>query len=128
MEPTQPFLLLNKLLPYPQAEKGKHFKVRIDGIECNRSLPKGIPFVNNKVIETPKNGIIFTDALDEQAFQRVNDIYKVEVESLLGYLVIARNIKNPKNQRFCVVLRQMINERPDKKKLKSKKVKLEAIR
>ncbi|GJS75370.1 hypothetical protein Tco_0725251 [Tanacetum coccineum] len=102
-------------------------KVCIAGLECNRSLPKGIPFVNNKVIETPENGIFFTDALDEQAFQWVSDIHKVEVETLLGYLVMAGNVNTPKNQRFCVLLRQMIDAHPDREKLKSKRVKLEAI-
>ncbi|GJY94593.1 hypothetical protein Tco_0510954 [Tanacetum coccineum] len=92
-----------------------------------KSLPKGIPFVNNKVIETPEHRIFFTDALDEQAFQRVSDIHKVEVETLLGYLVMAGNVNTPENQRFCVLLRQMIDAHPDREKLKSKKVKLEAI-
>nr|GEU43363.1 reverse transcriptase domain-containing protein [Tanacetum cinerariifolium] len=45
-------------------------EVSIAGLECNRSLPEGIPFVNNKIIKTPKHGIFFIDALDEQAFQR----------------------------------------------------------
>ncbi|GKE93923.1 hypothetical protein Tco_1575018, partial [Tanacetum coccineum] len=40
-------------------------EVHITGLECNRSLPKGIPFVNNKVTETLKHEIFFTDALDE---------------------------------------------------------------
>nr|GEY97263.1 protein kinase superfamily protein [Tanacetum cinerariifolium] len=68
-------------------------EVRIDGLECNRSHPKGIQFVNSKVIETLKHGIFFIDAFGNQAFQRVSDIHKVEVESLLWYMVMDGNIK-----------------------------------
>ncbi|GJT42208.1 hypothetical protein Tco_0950923 [Tanacetum coccineum] len=103
-------------------------EVRIADLECNKILPKGIPFVNNKVVETPEHVIFFTDALDEHAFQRVSAIHKVEVETLLGYLVMAGNVNNLNNQRFYVLLRQMIDAHPDREKLKSKKVKLEVIR
>ncbi|GKE68401.1 hypothetical protein Tco_1526473 [Tanacetum coccineum] len=72
-------------------------EVRIAGLECNRSLHEGISLVNNKVIKTPEHGIFFTDAFEEQAFQRVSDIHKVEVETLLGYLVMAGNINAPEN-------------------------------
>ncbi|GJZ21670.1 hypothetical protein Tco_0558709 [Tanacetum coccineum] len=102
-------------------------EVCIAGIECNKSLPEGIHFMNNKVIETPEHEIFFIDAFDEHAFQRVSDIHKVEVETLLGYLVMAGNVKTPENQRFCVLLRQMIDAHPDKERLESKKVKLEVI-
>nr|GEX10856.1 hypothetical protein [Tanacetum cinerariifolium] len=74
----------------------------IPGLECNRSLPEG-------------------------AFQRISDIHKVDVDNFLSYLVMAANINTPKNQRFCVVMRSMIDSHPDKEKLKSNKVKLEAI-
>ncbi|GJU96503.1 hypothetical protein Tco_1321259 [Tanacetum coccineum] len=45
-------------------------------MECNQSLPEGVPFVNNMVIEEPKYRIFFTDILGDQAFQRWNDIHK----------------------------------------------------
>ncbi|GJV53627.1 hypothetical protein Tco_1449368 [Tanacetum coccineum] len=45
-------------------------EVRIASLECNRSLPEGIPLVNKKVIETPEHVIFFIDAFKEQAFQR----------------------------------------------------------
>nr|GFA23819.1 hypothetical protein [Tanacetum cinerariifolium] len=32
-------------------------------LECNRGLPEGVQFVNNKVIEYPKHGILFIDVL-----------------------------------------------------------------
>nr|GEY61392.1 protein kinase superfamily protein [Tanacetum cinerariifolium] len=69
--------------------------VRIASLECNRSLPEGVQFVNNKVIETPRHGIFFIDAFGGKAFQRISDIHKVEVESLLGYMVMAGNISTP---------------------------------
>nr|GEW15387.1 cysteine-rich RLK (receptor-like protein kinase) 8 [Tanacetum cinerariifolium] len=72
-------------------------EIRIAGLECNRSLLEGIQFVNNKVIETHEHIIVFIDVFGDQAFQRASDIHKVEVESLLGYMVMAGNIRTPKN-------------------------------
>ncbi|GKD42724.1 hypothetical protein Tco_1267369 [Tanacetum coccineum] len=79
-------------------------EVRIPELECNRSLPKGVPFVNNLVIEHPKNGLFFIDVFGDEAFQRMNDIHKVLF-----------NIK------------ELIDSHLDKEKLKSKKVKLEVV-
>nr|GEV15439.1 hypothetical protein [Tanacetum cinerariifolium] len=64
------------------------------------SLPEGVPFVNNMVIEEPKYGIFVKDVFGDQAFQRWDDIYK---------------------------LRKLIADHPDQEKLKSRKVKLEAL-
>ncbi|GKA41672.1 hypothetical protein Tco_0734332 [Tanacetum coccineum] len=74
-------------------------KVHIPRLECNRILP-----------------------------ERMSDIHKVDVDTLLGYLVMALNISTPANQRLCALLRSLIESYPDKEMLKSKKVKLEAIR
>nr|GEV17962.1 putative reverse transcriptase domain-containing protein [Tanacetum cinerariifolium] len=52
-----------------------------------------------KVIETPEHGIFFIDAFEEHAFKR----------------------------RFCLLIRSMLDNHRDKERLKSKKVKLEAI-
>ncbi|GJV29427.1 hypothetical protein Tco_1385875 [Tanacetum coccineum] len=102
-------------------------KTRILVLECNISLPEGIPFVNNLVIEQPENGMFFIDVFGDEAFQRMSDIHKVDVETLLTYLVMASNISTPANQRFCLALRSLIESHPDKEKLKSKKVKLKAV-
>ncbi|GJX40770.1 hypothetical protein Tco_0255760 [Tanacetum coccineum] len=129
---------INPSLPLPEQDlslsssrKRKQIElepeVHIAGLECDRSLHEGFQFVNNKVIETPKYEIFFINVFGDEAFQRINDIHKVEVESLLGYIVMAGNINTPRNQRFCVLMRKMIDEHPDKDKLKSKRVKLEAI-
>ncbi|GKA69399.1 hypothetical protein Tco_0775463 [Tanacetum coccineum] len=75
------------------------------------------------VIEQPEDGIFFIDAFGIQAFQRVSDIDKVETETLMGYMVMAGNVWTPENQRFCVRMRKMISECPDKDKLQSKRVK-----
>ncbi|GJX68424.1 hypothetical protein Tco_0304151 [Tanacetum coccineum] len=91
-----------------------------------RSLPEGVPFVNNMVIEEPEYEIFFTDVFDNQAFQRWNDIHKVRVDSLVS-LVIASMIKTQDNARFSLNLRKFIVEHPDQEKLKSKSVKLEAL-
>ncbi|GJV94041.1 hypothetical protein Tco_1541854 [Tanacetum coccineum] len=102
-------------------------EVHIPGIECNRSLPEGVQFVNNKVIEHPENMIFFIDVFGDEAFQRISDINKVDVDTLLSCLVMATNINTPENKRLCAIMRSMIDSHPDKEKLKSKKIKLEAI-
>ncbi|GJS37705.1 retrovirus-related pol polyprotein from transposon TNT 1-94 [Tanacetum coccineum] len=76
-------------------------EVRIAGLECDRSLSEGVKFVNNKVIEIPEHGIFFINAFG--------------------------NIRTPKTQRFCVMMRKMIDECPDKDKLQSKRIRLEAL-
>ncbi|GJS33725.1 hypothetical protein Tco_0532107 [Tanacetum coccineum] len=87
--------------------KRKHMEleheIKVPGLECNRSLPDGVPFVNNMVIEEP------------------------EYDSLVSYLVIDSMVKTQENARFGLKLRKLIAEQPDQKKLQSKKVKLEAL-
>nr|GEU97128.1 hypothetical protein [Tanacetum cinerariifolium] len=55
-------------------KKRKHMelepKIKIPGLECNQTLPKHVPFVNNMVIEEHEHEIFFTDEFDDQAFQR----------------------------------------------------------
>ncbi|GKC47048.1 hypothetical protein Tco_1064770 [Tanacetum coccineum] len=52
--------------------KRKHMKlepeVKVHGLECDRSLPEGVSFVNNMVIEEPEYGIFFTDVFGDHAF------------------------------------------------------------
>ncbi|GJV50627.1 hypothetical protein Tco_1446368 [Tanacetum coccineum] len=52
--------------------KRKHMelepKVKVLRLECTRSLPKGVPFVNHMVIEEPKYGIFFIDVFGDRAF------------------------------------------------------------
>ncbi|GKA47281.1 hypothetical protein Tco_0740164 [Tanacetum coccineum] len=111
--------------------KRKHMelepKVKVHGLECDRSLPKDVPFVNNMVIEEPKYGTFFTDVFGDQAFQRWNDIHKVRLDSLVSYLVMALMVKIEENARFSLKLIKLIADHPDQEKLKSKKVKLEAL-
>nr|GEU50933.1 hypothetical protein [Tanacetum cinerariifolium] len=75
----------------------------------------------------PKYGIFFNDEFGDRAFQRWSDIDKVGMEALLSYLVAASMVKSPENARFSMKLKKLIAEHPDKEKLKSKKVKLEAL-
>ncbi|GJY87630.1 hypothetical protein Tco_0502258 [Tanacetum coccineum] len=111
--------------------KRKHMElepeVKVPGLECNRSLPKGVPFVNHMVIEEPEYGIFFIDVFGDQAFQRWDDIHKVGIDSLVSYLVMASMAKTEENARFSLKLRKMIAGHPDQDKLNSKKVKLEAL-
>ncbi|GJT80230.1 hypothetical protein Tco_1054572 [Tanacetum coccineum] len=88
--------------------KRKHIElepeVKVPGLECNRSFPEGVPFVNN-----------------------MDDIHKVIMESLVSYLVMTLMVKTEENARFSLKLRKLIADHPYQEKLKSKKVKLEAL-
>nr|GEY74342.1 copia protein [Tanacetum cinerariifolium] len=90
-------------------------EIKVRGIECNRSLPEGVSFVNNMVIEEPDYVIFFIDVFGDKAFQRMSDIDKVEVDALLTYLVMASNITTPENTRFYLKLRKLIEGHPDQK-------------
>nr|GEX00007.1 hypothetical protein [Tanacetum cinerariifolium] len=111
--------------------KQKHMELkpetRIPGLECNRALSENVPFINNMVIEEPEYGIFFTDEFGDQAFQRWSDINKVGMEALVSYLVAASMVKSLENARFSMKQRKLIAEHLDQEKLKSKKVKLEAL-
>ncbi|GJW55780.1 hypothetical protein Tco_0099865 [Tanacetum coccineum] len=88
-------------------KKRKHMELepetKIPRLECNRALPEHVPFVNNMVIEEPEHGIFFTDEF------------------------AASMVKSPENARFSLKLKKLIAEHPYQEKLKSKKVKLEAL-
>ncbi|GJZ16098.1 hypothetical protein Tco_0551775 [Tanacetum coccineum] len=120
--------LMNSL---SRRKKRKHMeidpKTKIPGLECNRALPEHVSFVNNMVIEESGHGIFFTDEFGDQAFQIWSDIDKVGMEALVSYLVAASIVKSPENARFSLKLKKLHAEQPDQEKLKSKKVKLEAL-
>nr|GEV66368.1 copia protein [Tanacetum cinerariifolium] len=119
-------------LSQTSGRKQKHMELEpkkiIPGLECNRTLLKNIPFVNNMVIKEPEYGIFFTDKFGDQTFQRWSDIDKVGMEAFVSYLVAESMVKSLENARFIMKLRKLIAEHPDQEKLKSKKVKLEALR
>ncbi|GKA62503.1 hypothetical protein Tco_0762022 [Tanacetum coccineum] len=102
-------------------------EVNVHGLEYNRSLPEGVPFVNHMVIGEPKYGIFFIDVLGDLAFQRWDDIHKVGIDSLISYLVMTSMVKTKENARFSLRLRKIIADHLDQDKLKSKKVKLVAL-
>ncbi|GKC27887.1 hypothetical protein Tco_1035181, partial [Tanacetum coccineum] len=112
-------------------KKRKHMElepeVKLPGLECNRTLPKNVPFVSNMVIEEPEYEILFADEFGDQAFQRWSDIDKVGMKALVSYLVAASLVNSPKNARFDINLRKLIAKHLVQEKLKSKKVKLEAL-
>ncbi|GJY54789.1 hypothetical protein Tco_0446453 [Tanacetum coccineum] len=74
--------------------KRKHMElepeIKVPGLECNRSLPKGVPFVNNMVIEELEYMIFFTDVF-----------------------VMDSMIKTLENARFSLKLKKLIAEHPD---------------
>nr|GEU76031.1 copia protein [Tanacetum cinerariifolium] len=92
-------------------------EIKVPRLECNRDLPKCVPFVNNVVIEEPEYGIFFIAVLGDQAFQRWNDIHKVEVDSLVSYLMMASTIKTLENARFCMKLKKLIAKHPDQENI-----------
>ncbi|GJY36238.1 hypothetical protein Tco_0421616 [Tanacetum coccineum] len=124
-------LVPKQALSQASGRKRKHMElepeIKVPGLECNRSLPEGVPFVNNMVIKEHEYGIFFTDVFGDQAFQRWNDIHKVRIDSLVSYLVMASMIKTLENARFSLKLKRLITEHPDQEKLQAKKVKLEVV-
>ncbi|GKA70163.1 hypothetical protein Tco_0776227 [Tanacetum coccineum] len=98
-----PALVLEQASSQTSGRKRKHMelepKVKVPRLECNRSLPEGVPFVNSMV----------------------------GMDSLLSYLVMASMVKTEENARFSLKLRKIIADHLDQEKLKSKKVKLEAL-
>ncbi|GJY44567.1 hypothetical protein Tco_0432780 [Tanacetum coccineum] len=126
-----PALVPEQASSQTSGRKKKHIElepeVKVPGLEYNRSLLEGVPFVNHMVIEEPEYGIFFIEVFGDQAFQRWDDIHKVGVDCLVSYLVMASMVKTKENARFSLKLRKMIADHPDQDKLKSKKVKLEAL-
>nr|GEV27364.1 reverse transcriptase domain-containing protein [Tanacetum cinerariifolium] len=96
-------------------------ELRIPALECNMSLPEGVLFIYNVVIEEPEYGMFFIDVFGDETIQRTNDINKVGVDTLITYLVMALNITTHENQRFFLKLRKLIADHPEQEKLKSKK-------
>ncbi|GJX94704.1 hypothetical protein Tco_0349290 [Tanacetum coccineum] len=109
------------------AEIKQETEICIPRLECYKSLPEGVPFMNNMVIEEPEYEMFFIDVFGDHAFQRMSDINNFGVETLITYLVMASNITTLENGRFCLKLRKLIANHPDQEKLKSKKVKLESL-
>ncbi|GJV74654.1 hypothetical protein Tco_1506238 [Tanacetum coccineum] len=65
--------------------------------------------------------------LEPEIYIVVSEIERVETETLMGYKMMALNVKSLKNYRFIVLMNRMIDERLEKDKITSKKVKLEAL-
>ncbi|GJV92643.1 hypothetical protein Tco_1540456, partial [Tanacetum coccineum] len=126
-----PALVPGQAASQSSGRKRKHMElepeIKVPWLECNISVPDGVPFVKNMVIEEPEYGIFFTDVFGDQAFQRWNYIHKVGVDSLVSYLVMASMVKTQENAKFGLKLRKLIADHPNQEKLQSKKVKLEAL-
>ncbi|GJY25186.1 hypothetical protein Tco_0399912 [Tanacetum coccineum] len=52
----------------------------IAGLCCNRTLPEGVKFKKNKVIEKPEHGLFFIDVFADPSFQRVSDIERLKLK------------------------------------------------
>nr|GEV36466.1 hypothetical protein [Tanacetum cinerariifolium] len=115
----------------PSRKKRKHMELEPEiknyVLEYNQALLDNVSLVNNMVIEEPEHGIFFTDEFGDQAVQRWSDIDKVGMEALVTYLVAASMVQSPENARFVMKLKKLIAKHLDQGKIKSKKVKLEAI-
>ncbi|GJX46500.1 copia protein [Tanacetum coccineum] len=101
-------------------------EVKVPGLECNRSLPEGVPFVNYMVIEEPKYRIFFIDVFGVQAFQRWDDIHKVGIDSLfflfLIILAMASMVKDERECTFSLKLRKdVVETRPRQAKIQESK-------
>lgn len=102
-------------------------EIKVPGLDCDRSLPKGINFINNVILEEPERGLCFTDEYGNPTFQRWSDIDRPGIKAMLRYLMMVSPIKSAENVRFCLDLKVIIEEHPDKHVLRSKRSKLEAI-
>ncbi|GJW67130.1 hypothetical protein Tco_0121554 [Tanacetum coccineum] len=49
-------------------------EICIPALECNMSLPEGVPFVNNMVIEEPEYGIFFIDVFGDEFLQKLKKL------------------------------------------------------
>nr|GEU31873.1 hypothetical protein [Tanacetum cinerariifolium] len=98
--------LMNSLSRRKRKQMELEPEVKVPGLDRDRILPKGVLFVNNMVIKEPEYGIFFTDVFGDQAFQRLNGIHKVGVDSLVSYLVMASTIKTQENARVDVPMTQ----------------------
>nr|GEX04333.1 hypothetical protein [Tanacetum cinerariifolium] len=69
-----PALVLEQAPSESSGMKKKHIelepKIKVPGLECNKSLPEGVPFINNMVNKEHEYGIFFSDVFGDQAFQR----------------------------------------------------------
>nr|GEU36768.1 copia protein [Tanacetum cinerariifolium] len=95
--------LMNSLSQRKQKHMELEPETRIPGLECNQTLLENVPFINNMVIKEPEYGIFFTEEFATSM------------------------VKSPENTRFSMKLRKLIAEHLNQEKLKSKKVKLEAL-
>ena len=102
-------------------------EIQVPGLKCNRTLPEGVTFEANRVIEQPERGLFFVDGFGDQAFQRWSDIDQAGITSMVGFLMLAAPVKTSENQRFVHDLKIKIKERPDQHLLESKKQKLENL-
>ncbi|GJT28210.1 hypothetical protein Tco_0908485 [Tanacetum coccineum] len=76
-------------------------EVYIIGLHYSSSIPEGVKFLENMVIEEPEFNLFFIDEFNDPTFHRVTDIHKL--------------------------MDEMIAERPDKHTLTSKKTNLERM-
>nr|GEW71848.1 F-box protein At5g07610-like [Tanacetum cinerariifolium] len=64
-----PTSILEQVSSQTSGRKSKHMElkpeIKVHGPECNRSLPKGVPFVSNMVIEEPGYGIFLTNVFGD---------------------------------------------------------------
>nr|GEZ56836.1 hypothetical protein [Tanacetum cinerariifolium] len=102
---------------FKKAQEAEHEGLKRQHIEKLREI---IPKKKNTMVKDLMNSLC-------QMYERWSDIDKVRMEALLSYLVAASMVKSPKNARFNMKLRKLIAEHHDQEKLKSKKVKLEAL-
>ncbi|GKB44412.1 hypothetical protein Tco_0889354 [Tanacetum coccineum] len=75
--PKNKNVVVKDLMNSLSRRKRKHVElkpeIKVPGLDCDRSLPKGVPFAKNMVNEEPEYGIFFTDVFGDQAFQIWSD-------------------------------------------------------
>ncbi|GKC36982.1 retrovirus-related pol polyprotein from transposon TNT 1-94 [Tanacetum coccineum] len=100
LDESLPLLEQDPLLPRRKRKAMElEHETYIAGLHFHRELPEGVKFINNLLIKEPEHGLFFIDAFGDEAF--------------LGSIIM--------------LMSKMINERLDKDRILSKRVKLKSL-
>nr|GEW93675.1 hypothetical protein [Tanacetum cinerariifolium] len=111
-----PSLVPEQALSQSSRRKRKHMElepdIKVHGLECNRSLPEGVPFVNNMVIEEPEFGLKLKKLIVEHPDQEKLKSKKVTLEAigLERCMEVKRGAANHGGDKgFCLVNKVMMH-------------------
>nr|GEW09581.1 retrovirus-related Pol polyprotein from transposon TNT 1-94 [Tanacetum cinerariifolium] len=117
---------------FKKAQDAKHQVLkRENNDKRNFNVHQQIKFTDFKITKLDELGPIIQKKKNSIVKDLMTSLRKryerVRVDSIVSYMVIASIVKTEENARFFLKLRKLIADHPDQEKLKSKKVKLEAL-